>query len=82
LRGIGSMDRAAFVIVSAYDRQHVFDAASAQPPDGVLQKPVTPATLLDALQTVLSRHRRQGDRRPIGPLRPGRPAAPPGAALR
>ena len=49
LRGIGSMSRSAFVMVSAYDRQHVQNATPAQPLDGVLQKPVTASALLDGL---------------------------------
>jgi signal transduction histidine kinase/CheY-like chemotaxis protein len=56
LRRIASTADAAFVMVSAHDRQAVERAGAASPTDGVLQKPVTPSSLLETLYRALEAH--------------------------
>jgi len=54
LRGAHPSAQTAFIMVSAYDRELVEREVPQHAPDGLLQKPVTPSTLLDALYTLLS----------------------------
>ena len=54
LRGAHPAAQTAFVMVSAYDRELVEREVPQHAPDGLLQKPVTPSTLLDALYALLS----------------------------
>ncbi len=53
LRSAYPQARTAFIMVSAYDREMVRREVPRQAPDGLLQKPVTPSTLLDGLYTLL-----------------------------
>jgi len=53
LRASEPMSDAAFIMVSAYDREVVEFASNGHRLDGVLQKPVTPSTLLDTLHDIV-----------------------------
>jgi two-component system sensor histidine kinase/response regulator len=53
LRAYDSLSSASFIMVSAYDRDVVEAAMPEHAPDGLLQKPVTPSTLLDTLYGVI-----------------------------
>ncbi|RZJ08194.1 MAG: response regulator [Rubrivivax sp.] len=53
LRAAEPLSDTAFIMVSAYDREVVEFAMDGHALDGLLQKPVTPSTLLDTLHGVL-----------------------------
>ncbi|MFG6430105.1 hybrid sensor histidine kinase/response regulator [Roseateles sp. LYH14W] len=65
LRAAEPLSDAVFIMVSAYDRETVEAAMDGHALDGLLQKPVTPSTLLDALHDALI-HAQPG-----GPLEAG-----------
>jgi two-component system sensor histidine kinase/response regulator len=60
LRASEPLSDASFIMVSAYDREVVEAAMGGHVLDGLLQKPVTPSTLLDTLHDALVQARPLG----------------------